>query len=88
MLKPAIPANERQRLKTLRDLKLLDTPPEERFDRVTRLAKQYSGPKSLWSAWSTPTGNGSSLARASTPKKRPGISLSAAMQSSVTRFSS
>ncbi|MGI9262719.1 MAG: sensor domain-containing diguanylate cyclase [Woeseiaceae bacterium] len=40
MLKPAIPANERQRLKTLRDLKLLDTPPEERFDRVTRLAKQ------------------------------------------------
>jgi len=40
MLKPATPANERQRLKTLRDLKLLDTPPEERFDRVTRLAKQ------------------------------------------------
>ena len=40
MLTPAIPANERQRLKTLRDMKLLDTPPEERFDRVTRLAKQ------------------------------------------------
>ncbi|MGI9262674.1 MAG: sensor domain-containing diguanylate cyclase [Woeseiaceae bacterium] len=40
MLKPATPANERKRLKTLRDLKLLDTPPEERFDRVTRLAKQ------------------------------------------------
>ena len=40
MLKPAIPADESQRLKTLRDLKLLDTPPEERFDRVTRLARQ------------------------------------------------
>ena len=40
MIKPAIPSNESQRLKTLRDLRLLDTPPEERFDRVTRLAKQ------------------------------------------------
>lgn len=43
MLKPAIPANEKQRLETLRSLKLLDTPPEERFDRVTRLAKQIFG---------------------------------------------
>lgn len=43
MLSPAIPANERQRLETLRDLKLLDTPAEERFDRVTRLAKQVFG---------------------------------------------
>ena len=43
MLKPATPANERQRLQTLRDLRLLDTPPEERFDRVTRLAKQVFG---------------------------------------------
>lgn len=40
MLTPAIPANERQRLKALRDMKVLDTPAEERFDRVTRLAKQ------------------------------------------------
>ena len=40
MSNPATPANEKQRLQTLRDLKLLDTPPEERFDRVTRLAKQ------------------------------------------------
>ncbi|MDH3638435.1 MAG: diguanylate cyclase [Gammaproteobacteria bacterium] len=40
MIKPAIPSNESQRLQTLRDLNLLDTPPEERFDRVTRLAKQ------------------------------------------------
>ena len=43
MIKPAIPSNESQRLQTLRDLKLLDTPPEERFDRVTRLAKQVFG---------------------------------------------
>ena len=48
MLKPAIPANEITRLKTLRDLKLLDTPPEERFDRVTRLARQvFSTPIAL-----------------------------------------
>jgi diguanylate cyclase (GGDEF)-like protein len=40
MIKPAIPSDESQRLQTLRDLRLLDTPPEERFDRVTRLAKQ------------------------------------------------
>lgn len=48
MLKPAIPANEKQRLQTLRDLKLLDTPAEERFDRVTRLAKQvFAAPIAL-----------------------------------------
>ncbi len=40
MIKPPVPSDESQRLKTLRDLRLLDTPPEERFDRVTRLAKQ------------------------------------------------
>ncbi len=40
MIKPPIPSNESRRLQTLRDLRLLDTPPEERFDRVTRLAKQ------------------------------------------------
>ena len=40
MIKPPTPSNESQRLQTLRDLNLLDTDPEERFDRVTRLAKQ------------------------------------------------
>jgi len=40
MIKPPVPSDESQRLQTLRDLRLLDTPPEERFDRVTRLAKQ------------------------------------------------
>ncbi|MEE4250253.1 MAG: PAS domain S-box protein, partial [Alcanivoracaceae bacterium] len=37
---PAIPDDEQQRLQALHDLQLLDTPAEERFDRLTRLAKQ------------------------------------------------
>ncbi len=48
MIKPPIPADESQRLKILRDMRLLDTPPEERFDRVTRLARQvFSTPIAL-----------------------------------------
>lgn len=37
---PAIPHDEQQRLQALNDLQLLDTPAEERFDRLTRLARQ------------------------------------------------
>jgi phosphoribosyl 1,2-cyclic phosphodiesterase/DNA-binding response OmpR family regulator len=33
-----LPSNEARRLQALRDLAILDTPAEERFDRVTRLA--------------------------------------------------
>ncbi len=40
MKKPDIPENEDSRLDTLLSLKVLDTPPEERFDRLTRMAKQ------------------------------------------------
>jgi diguanylate cyclase (GGDEF)-like protein len=40
MLEPAHPANERERLATLHSLQILDTPAEERFDRLTRLAKR------------------------------------------------
>ncbi|MEM6590696.1 MAG: sensor domain-containing diguanylate cyclase [Cyanobacteria bacterium P01_H01_bin.119] len=40
MQRPALPINEVQRLKALRALNLLDTPPEERFDRFTRIAKR------------------------------------------------
>lgn len=36
---PDIPKNEMTRIKTLRSLNVLDTPSEERFDRLTRLAK-------------------------------------------------
>ena len=40
MIKPDIPGHEFERLKTLKDLKILDSEPEERFDRITRLAKR------------------------------------------------
>ena len=43
MIKPPIPADEFRRLESLRNLKLLDTPSEERFDRVTRLARRVFG---------------------------------------------
>ena len=36
----AIPENEGTRVDTLYDLKILDTEPEERFDRLTRLARR------------------------------------------------
>lgn len=37
---PAIPINEAERLSALQSLKILDTKPEERFDRLTRIAQQ------------------------------------------------
>ena len=37
---PALPPNEEERLESLKALRLLDTPLEERFDRITRLAKK------------------------------------------------
>lgn len=40
MEKPATPHNEKDRLSELRDLGLLDSEAEERFDRFTRLAKR------------------------------------------------
>ena len=40
---PPIPGNESTRLETLRALNILDTSPEERFDRLTRLAKRLFG---------------------------------------------
>ncbi|SAK47694.1 diguanylate cyclase [Caballeronia arationis] len=43
MLIPPKPANESARIETLRSLKILDTAPEERFDRLTRLAKRLFG---------------------------------------------
>ena len=39
MLKPERPTDEAERLSTLHSLNILDTPPEERFDRLTRLAR-------------------------------------------------
>tara|TARA_R110002167_G_scaffold47967_2_gene141807 strand:+ start:39414 stop:40376 length:963 start_codon:yes stop_codon:yes gene_type:complete len=40
MIKPTIPSNEAERLHALRTLNILDTSHEERFDRVTRMAKR------------------------------------------------
>lgn len=40
MIKPKIPNNEVERLQLLRTLNILDTSYEERFDRVTRMAKR------------------------------------------------
>jgi len=39
MIKPPLLHGETQRLKSLHSLKILDTQPEERFDRITRLAQ-------------------------------------------------
>lgn len=43
MKSPEIPANEAERLHALRSLALLDSSHEERFDRVTRMAKRLFG---------------------------------------------
>ncbi|MGI9235645.1 MAG: sensor domain-containing diguanylate cyclase [Woeseiaceae bacterium] len=43
MITPPTPVDELLRLETLRNLKILDTEAEERFDRVTRLAKRIFG---------------------------------------------
>jgi GAF domain-containing protein len=39
MQTPARPANEEQRLASLQRMQLLDTPDEEAFDRITRIAQ-------------------------------------------------
>lgn len=43
MLKPPIPLDETQRLLSLHSMRILDTPSEERFDRITRMAKRVFG---------------------------------------------
>jgi len=43
MIAPKLPPNERERLASLKSLKILDTPIEERFERITRLAKKTFG---------------------------------------------
>src|SRR5262245_40495961 len=40
MITPPIPADEARRLAALHGLGILDTPPEQRFDRITRLAQR------------------------------------------------
>lgn len=43
MKKPDIPPDEETRLEALRSLGVLDTAPEQRFDRLTRMAKRMFG---------------------------------------------
>ena len=43
MLAPPLPSDEQHRLQVLLDLNLLDTAPEERFDRITRMAARLFG---------------------------------------------
>lgn len=43
MLKPPLPLDETARLQSLNSLCILDTPSEERFDRITRMAKRVFG---------------------------------------------
>ncbi len=40
MLKPSTPLDETQRLQSLHSLRILDTPSEERYDRITRMAQR------------------------------------------------
>jgi PAS domain S-box-containing protein len=40
MIEPAVPSNETMRIAALYSLNILDTPAEERFDRITRLAQK------------------------------------------------
>lgn len=43
MKPPKTPLNETQRLRSLNALRILDTQPEERYDRITRLARRFFG---------------------------------------------
>ena len=48
MMHAPLPHNEKQRLQALRDLVLLDTPPEERFDRIAAFAaREFDVPMAL-----------------------------------------
>jgi GAF domain-containing protein len=41
MQKAPIPKNEKERLEALKKLQILDTPPEERFDRIAKTAQSF-----------------------------------------------
>ncbi|WP_066271941.1 GAF domain-containing protein [Hydrogenophaga palleronii] len=48
MITAPLPHNEAKRLRALRDLLILDTPPEERFDRISSFAaKEFDVPIAL-----------------------------------------
>jgi len=43
MLKPSLPIDESARLLSLHTMRILDTPAEERYDRITRMARRLFG---------------------------------------------
>ena len=46
MIPAPIPANDAERLAALRQLLILDTPPEQRFDRIVEFAtREFDQPK-------------------------------------------
>ena len=48
MMSPPLPRNESKRLHALRELLILDTPPEERFDRISAFAaREFDVPMAL-----------------------------------------
>lgn len=48
MKEPDFPNDEVQRIKDLHSLDILDTEPEERFDRITRVAQHLLMSRLLW----------------------------------------
>jgi hypothetical protein len=64
MQKPDRPVDESSRLESLASLNILDTPPEERFDRLVRMAKRiFDVPIALVSLVDEPASGSSRLWR-------------------------
>src|SRR5262245_42471953 len=69
-IRATIPDDEERRIASLRELKILDTEPEERFDRITRLAAAlFNVPMAVISLVDK-TGSGSNRAWGLMPRRR------------------
>jgi hypothetical protein len=87
MKSPDVAGNESARIAALRALDILDTEPEARFDRLTRLSQRmFAVPIALVSLVDE-IANGSNPARAWALTKPRGTFPSAATPSSVTTYS-
>ena len=74
--------NEEERLSKLKELKILDTEPEQALDDITLIAAQITGmPRRQSSAWLTGIVSGSSLASAPALKRLRETSPSVLMPS-------
>src|SRR5262249_9357043 len=71
-IRATIPDDEERRIASLRELKILDTEPEERFDRITRLAAAlFNVPMAVF-CLVYKKGSGSNRAWGFMPRRRPG----------------